>query len=100
VGRTPDLRGLVDLLARLMRANRTTGNQVTTGDTRPGRSHWVAGRTGQLCRRCGTPIRRDEQESYDGRRPTWWCPTCQPRGGAGPTRPPSGRRGGAARRTA
>jgi endonuclease-8 len=79
VGEVPDLPGLVDLLARLMDANRQTGNQVTTGDTRPGRTHWVASRTGRPCRRCGTPIRKGMQESYDSDRPTWWCPTCQPR---------------------
>ena len=49
---------MVDLLKRLMEANRTTGSQITTGDTRPGRTHWVAARTGKPCRRCGTPIRR------------------------------------------
>ena len=29
---------MVDLLKRLMEANRTTGSQITTGDTRPGRT--------------------------------------------------------------
>jgi formamidopyrimidine-DNA glycosylase len=78
VGEVPDLRGLVDLLARLMDANRSTGGQITTGDTRPGRTHWVASRTGRPCRRCGTPIRKAAQESYDSDRPIWWCPRCQP----------------------
>ena len=79
-----DLVGLVDLLKRLMEANRTTGSQITTGDTRPGRPRWVAGRTGKPCRRCGTPIRKADQPSYDGERVTYWCPTCQP--GPGPAR--------------
>ena len=82
VGQVGDLAGLVDLLARLMDANRTTGSQVTTGDPRPGRTSWVAGRTGRPCRRCGTPVRKAEQASYDAERPTYWCPTCQP--GPGP----------------
>jgi formamidopyrimidine-DNA glycosylase len=93
VGQVDDLPGMVDLLKRLMEANRTGGRQVTTGDTRPGRSHWVAGRNGKPCRRCGTPIRKAEQESgagYEADRVTWWCPTCQP--GPGPARPAGGRR--------
>jgi formamidopyrimidine-DNA glycosylase len=98
VGQVDDLPGMVDLLKRLMEANRTSGRQITTGDTRPGRSHWVAGRNGKPCRRCGTPIRKAEQESgagsrsasYDADRVTWWCPTCQP--GPGPARPAGDRR--------
>jgi endonuclease-8 len=104
VGQVPDLPGLVDLLARLMAANRATGSQITTGDRRPGRTSWVANRTGQPCRRCGTPIRRGAQAGNDragddSQRPTWWCPTCQPAAGPATPRPP-GRPRGAARRTA
>lgn len=73
-----DLPKLVDLLARLMRANKTTGNQITTGDTRPGRERWVYGRSGRSCFRCGTQIRRAEQEGHGGERVTFWCPVCQP----------------------
>ena len=73
-----ELAKVVDLLARLMRANRTTGNQITTGDTRPGRERWVYGRSGRSCFRCGTLIRRAEQEGYGGDRVTFWCPVCQP----------------------
>jgi len=90
VGQVDDPAGMVDLLKRLMEANRTSGRQITTGDTRAGRTHWVAGRNGRPCRRCGTPIREADQESgagsrsasYDADRVTWWCPTCQP--GTGP----------------
>jgi len=96
VGQVDDLAGMVDLLKRLMEANRGGGRQITTGDTRPGRTHWVAGRTGRPCRRCGTPIRMADQESYDADRVTWWCPTCQP--GQGPplrsARTSAPRRGG------
>jgi endonuclease-8 len=84
VGQVDDLPGMVDLLTRLMEANRASGRQVTTGDTRPGRTHWVAGRHGKPCRRCGTRIRKAEQESYDADRVTWWCPTCQPGPGPAP----------------
>src|ERR1700749_299334 len=41
-------------------ANRFRWNRCTTGDTRAGRQLWVYGRTGQSCRRCGTPIKRDD----------------------------------------
>ena len=109
VGQVDDPAGMVDLLKRLMEANRTSGRQITTGDTRPGRTHWVAGRNGRPCRRCGTPIRKADQESgagsrsasYDADRVTWWCPTCQPGSGPGlrsarTSGPRRGGRGGAA----
>lgn len=74
----PDLDGFVGLLARLMQANRTTGMQITTGDTRRGRMQWVYGRAGQPCRRCRTKIERSIQPGYGGDRVTFHCPTCQP----------------------
>lgn len=73
-----DLPGLVDLAARLLHANRSTGAQVTTGDPRPGRSRWVHDRANQPCRRCATPIRRQSQQTGHGPRITFWCPNCQP----------------------
>lgn len=80
VGNVPDLAALVRLMKRLMDANRTTGNQITTGDPRPGRSHWVYGRRGLPCRRCGTSITRAEDRGVTGR-VTYWCPRCQPQRG-------------------
>jgi endonuclease-8 len=78
----PDLAGLISVLARSMQANKTTGMQITTGDTRPGRMQWVYGRAGQPCRRCGTRIERAMQPGYGpdrlSDRVTFWCPTCQP----------------------
>lgn len=38
-----------------------------------GRKLFVYERTGQPCRRCGTPIRQFTQ----GQRSTYWCPVCQ-----------------------
>jgi formamidopyrimidine-DNA glycosylase len=77
VAAVPDVEGVVDLMRRLMEANRTTGRQITTGDTRRGREHWVYGRGGMPCRRCGTPIRR--RAAVPGAEPvTYWCPSCQP----------------------
>lgn len=85
--------GEVDAVRLLARARRAlafsatspTGYQVTTGDTRPGRSHWVAGRDGKPCWRCGTTVRMVPEVPGDpGRRRTWWCSRCQP--GPGPDR--------------
>jgi len=83
VGDVADLDGFVERLASLLRANRTIGRQVTTGDPRPGRDRWVAERGGLPCRRCGTPIGTARQASYGQDRPTYWCPNCQ----RGPTPP-------------
>ncbi len=46
VGSVEDLRALVDLGHRLLDANKERFGHVTTGDTRPGREHWVYGRAG------------------------------------------------------
>lgn len=87
VGEVP-LEPLVDLAHRLLRfsvSGAETGqrtSQVTTGDPRPGRDHWVAGRAGRPCLRCGTTVRVVAEVPGDPeRRRTWWCPRCQP----GPT---------------
>lgn len=53
--------------------------QTTTGSRRRGERHWVAGRAGRPCLRCGTTIRvRAEVAGDPERRRTWWCPSCQP----------------------
>jgi endonuclease VIII len=80
-----DLEPLVDLLKRLMEANRETGMQITTGDRRRGYGQWVYGRAGQPCRRCGTPIERELQGDplQPQQRVTYWCPSCQPRAEGG-----------------
>ena len=78
VGEVPDPSAVVDLMKRLMEANRSTGRQVTTGNTRRGSEHWVYGRAGLPCRRCGTRILRDE--GIPGQHPiTYRCPSCQHR---------------------
>ena len=79
IGAIVDLDAVVALTKKLFEANRATGNQVTTGDPRAGRQHWVYGRAGLPCRRCETPIvRRDATAGVDGERSTYWCPKCQP----------------------
>ena len=82
-----DVAALVRLGARALRFSATTdrGHQVTTGSSRRGERHWVTGRAGRPCLRCGTTVRvAAEVEGDPGRRRTWWCPTCQP--GPGPYR--------------
>ena len=76
-----DLPAVVDLAARALRRSVTSpqAHQVTTGDARPGEQHWVSGRAGLPCRRCGTLIRVIAEVPGDAeRRRTWWCPSCQP----------------------
>jgi endonuclease VIII len=72
-----DRRGVVDLAKRLLELNRHSARHVTTGVDRPGRTHWVYGRKGKACRRCGTFIRRAGQPSYGSERIVYWCPSCQ-----------------------
>lgn len=77
-----DVTSLVERAARALRLSATVPAmyQVTTGSTRRGSAHWVVGRAGKPCLRCGTPIRvRSETAGDPERRRTWWCPSCQPR---------------------
>lgn len=76
-----DVPALVTLGARCLRFSATQPGalQVTTGNTRKGQQHWVAGRAGKPCLRCGTAILvRPEVPGDPERRRTWWCPHCQP----------------------
>lgn len=72
-----DLHALVDLAHRLLEANKNRHGHVTTGDLRPGRTHWVYGRAGRPCRRCGARIEQAEQGPPGWERLTFWCPGCQ-----------------------
>jgi endonuclease-8 len=72
-----NLEAVVTKARTLMLANRHHPEQSTTGSTRRGEDHWVAGRKGKPCRRCGTPILLGEQGPTTQERVTWWCPTCQ-----------------------
>ncbi len=77
VGQVKDLDALLELGRRLLDANKTRIDQVTTGDRAPGRQSWVYGQAGQPCRRCGTRIRRAEQGPTGEERVRFWCPACQ-----------------------
>jgi endonuclease VIII len=72
-----DLEGLVDRARTLMLVNRERPEQITTGSLRRGEDHWVAGRRGRPCRRCGTTILLGDQGPDLQERVTWWCPQCQ-----------------------
>jgi endonuclease-8 len=77
--REVDLRAAVRLARRMMLLSLEHPGQVTTGDTRRGRTHWVYGRAERPCRRCGTPVAfRDSVPGSPYGRETWWCPHCQP----------------------
>jgi len=69
-----DLAGAVKLAQKLVAANRGRWTQTTTGSLRRGETSYVYGRRAQPCRRCGTAIRKAEQDE----RVTYWCPRCQP----------------------
>jgi endonuclease-8 len=72
-----DLPRLVERARTLMLANREHPEQSTTGILRRGEDHWVAGRRGRPCRRCGTTILLGDQGPDTEERVTWWCPRCQ-----------------------
>lgn len=73
-----DMSALLGAARRLMRANLEHPEQTTTGQLRRGQTHWVYGRAGSPCRRCGTLIRSAPQGADPQSRPTFWCPHCQP----------------------
>jgi endonuclease VIII len=81
-----DVAALLELGARALHRSATVPGamQVTTGKRRKGEQHWVAGRAGRPCLRCGTRVRVVAEVANDPeRRRTWWCPSCQPESAAG-----------------
>ena len=69
---------VVALAHRLLGLNRLRSGHIPTGDARADRRHWVYGRAGQPCRRCGTRIRRSTIGDPPRDRAAFWCPRCQP----------------------
>jgi endonuclease-8 len=76
-----DLDGVVTLAQKLVASNKGRWTQTTTGSLRRGETTYVYGRRAQPCRRCGTAIRKADQDE----RVTYWCPRCQPRPADGQT---------------
>jgi endonuclease-8 len=73
-----DAVAIVDLGARMIRANRDRSGRTFTGDARPGRSTWVYRREDRPCRRCGTLILGGALGADPTReRIVFWCPRCQ-----------------------
>jgi endonuclease-8 len=77
-GDVADLAAVAATAHRLLRANRDHPEQSTTGSMRPGEQHWVYGRAGRPCRRCGAAVQRADQGTAPYARVTFWCPACQP----------------------
>ena len=76
-GDVTDLGALADLAKRLLEANKERFGHITTGSMRRGEEHWVYGRRGRPCRRCGTPIKKGEQGPVGEERLRFWCSNCQ-----------------------
>lgn len=79
-----DVAAVIDLAAKLMRANLDTPVRTFTGDRRE--RAYVFGRNHRPCLRCGTSVRSatlgggssvTDPEADQGRL-IWWCPACQP----------------------
>ncbi|MGP9693325.1 DNA-formamidopyrimidine glycosylase family protein [Brachybacterium sp. AOP25-B2-12] len=94
IAQVPDLAALVRHAQRLLFVNRERSVRVTTGGLM-GRDGdlWVYGRARRRCRRCSTPILREELD--DPRAPAqqersiYVCPRCQVRPGGSATQAPS-----------
>jgi endonuclease-8 len=69
------LEGLIEESHRLLRLNTTGGSRRTMFGLNERERLWVYGRSGQLCRVCGTKILMRRQ-GLDGRS-TYYCPQCQ-----------------------
>lgn len=73
-----DGRRALDLVHRMLVANRDRDARSTTGDLRRGKRTWVYGRAGQACRRCGTLLQGASLGARAGEeRSVTWCPHCQ-----------------------
>jgi endonuclease VIII len=87
VADVPDLPAVVELAQKLLDISRVRGLQVTTGDTRTGRTNYVHARSGRPCLRCGTAIRVASIGVAPQDRVAFYCPHCQ----RGPTPTDDGR---------
>nr|WP_243843587.1 DNA-formamidopyrimidine glycosylase family protein [Microbacterium endophyticum] len=73
-----DAAAIIDVGARMIRANRGRAVRTFTGDSRRGQNTWVYGRENRSCRRCGTRILTGELGADAMKnRNVFWCPRCQ-----------------------
>jgi endonuclease-8 len=91
---------VVDRVQRLMDVGRGHAVQSSTGSYRRDEEHFVHGRSGRPCRRCGATVRVAPTGDPGRERTIFYCPACQ--GGLAPTddgrfQAPLGSRGGARR---
>lgn len=74
-----DLAALVTTAQRLLQINTRRTPQNTTGLPYQTQRHWVFGRNGKRCLRCGHTVQRavvgDGPATHH--RPLFWCPHCQ-----------------------
>lgn len=77
VGDVVDLERLLTRARELLILNKDDWPQVTTGESRRGRQHWVFERAGRPCLRCGSPVRTARQGPGPYDRVAYWCPHCQ-----------------------
>ncbi len=73
-----DVTRLLDTAAKLLQRHAradSPSTRNTTGRLAPGQALWVYQRTGQSCRRCGSPV-RSAARGLEARR-VYWCPSCQ-----------------------
>lgn len=89
VGEIDDVGTLLDIAQRWLTRNKVHASQSTTGD--PRNEHWVYGRAGRPCLRCGTRVATAPQGDPPYDRITFWCPRCQPGPQPEPVRRPSRR---------
>ena len=73
-----DPAAAITVARELLLRNADRPQQSTTGSLARGRQHWVYGRGGRPCFRCGTRIRTAEQGDGVYARVAYWCPRCQP----------------------
>ena len=69
------LERVVAIGHRLLQLNKDRVAQVTTGDGRRGRHHWVFEQS--RCLRCGTRTHTATTGEPPRERIAWWCPRCQ-----------------------
>lgn len=81
-----DVPQAVRLARKLLLLNAWRPERATTGTQREDSRHWVYGRTGRACRRCGDRVRSASMPDPELRgaaarsaqRTIYFCPTCQP----------------------